>query len=247
MKKHSLLALLFTLTSSLSSLVLANDYELGIYELNRGQFKAALVQFEPLAMDGFSPAQYQLAMIYKNGQGVVRNNQKAFELLTLAAEQNDSDAQFELSLMYTAGDYVEKDLINAFNLMEKSAKKGLASAQFNLGVMYSQGQGVAKNNLQAANWYKEAANQNYALAQFNLALMYFEGKGVATSQEKSFMWNTIAAYNGYDNAAKSRDMDALKLTKAQVAAAQVKADEIYYKIIQQAEIIAQKANSKRFY
>lgn len=247
MKKHSLLVLLFTLMSSVSSLVLANDYQLGMYELNRGEFKAAMAQFEPLAADGFSPAQYQLAMMYQNGQGVVRDNKKAFDLLTLAANQNDSDAQFGLSLLYSEGKNVPKDLMKAFYLMEKSANKGLASAQFNLAVMYAQGDGVHKDNLLASRWYQKAADQNFALAQFNLALMYFEGKGVDKSQEKSFIWNTIAAYNGYEDAAKSRDMDAHKLSKAKVSSARLKADEMYRKIIEQAEINAQKANNKRFY
>jgi hypothetical protein len=247
MKKHSLLLLLVTLLLPLSSVVLANDYQLGIYELNRGKFKAAMAQFEPLAEDGFTPAQYQLAMMYKNGHGVIKNPQKAFELLSLAAEKNDSDAQFDLSLMYSEGKVVEQDLIKAFNLMAKSANKGLASAQYNLGVMYYQGQGIAKDNANAANWYQKAAKLNYALAQFNLALMYFEGEGVKKSQEKSYIWNVIAAYNGYDDAAKSRDMDAHKLTKAQVTSARAEADEIYRKIIQQAEINAKKANEKRFY
>ena len=247
MKKYSLLILLVTLMLPLSSVVLANDYELGIYELNRGKFKAAMAQFEPLANDGFTPAQYQLAMMYKNGHGVAKNTKKAFELLTLAAEQNDSDAQFDLSLMYSEGNIVDKDLIKAFQLMAKSANKGLASAQYNLGVMYYKGQGVTKDHINAAHWYQNAAKLNYALAQFNLALMYFEGEGVEKSQEKSYIWNVIAAYNGYENAAKSRDMDAYKLTKAQATAARVNADEIYRKIIQQAEINAQKANEKRFY
>lgn len=247
MKKHSLLILLVTLMLPFSSVVLANDYQLGIYELNRGQFKAAMAQFEPLAEDGFTPAQYQLAMMYKNGQGVRKNAQKAFELLTLAAKQNDSDAQFDLSLMYSEGNVVEKDLIKAFNLMTRSANKGLASAQYNLGVMYYKGQGVAKDNVKAADWYQKAAKLNYALAQFNLALMYFEGEGVEKSLDKSYIWNVIASYNGYDDATKSRDMDAHKLTKAEVTSAKEKADEIYRKIIQQAEINAKKANEKRFY
>jgi hypothetical protein len=42
-------------------------------------------------------------------------------------------------------------------------------------------------------------------------------------------------------------MDAHKLTKAEVTSAKEKADEIYRKIIQQAEINAKKASEKRFY
>jgi hypothetical protein len=171
MKKHSLLILLVTLILPFSSVVLANDYQLGIYELNRGQFKAAMAQFEPLAEDGFTPAQYQLAMMYKNGQGVRKNTQKAFELLTLAAKQNDSDAQFDLSLMYSEGNVVEKDLIKAFNLMTRSANKGLASAQYNLGVMYANGTGVSQNDIKAHVWWSMAKTNGSESAKKNFKVL----------------------------------------------------------------------------
>ena len=239
--------MLCTLVFSISTISLANDYQQGLYELNRGQFKAAINQFEPLSAEGFSPAQYQLAMMYKNGQGMPRNTKKAFELLTLAAKQNDSDAQFDLAIMYSEGDGIAKDLVQAFLLTEKSANKGLASAQFNLGVMYYHGDGVSHNKLKAARWYQKAANQNYALAQFNLALMYYDGEGLEKSVEKSYIWNTIASYNGYAAATKSRDMDAHKLSKTQIYKAHDKADELYRKIVEQTEIKARKAQKKSFY
>lgn len=245
--KLTFILVLSTFLFAISNSATANDYQLGMYELNRGQFKQAIVQFEPLVADGFSPAQYQLAMMYKNAQGVVKNEKKAFELLTLAANQNDSDAQFDLSIMYSEGKIVKKDLVQAFLLMEKSAKKGLASAEFNLAVMYYNGDGVIKDKSNASKWYKKAANQNYALAQFNLALMYFDGEGLEKSLEKSYIWNTIAAYNGYSDAMKSRDMDAHKMSKAQIIKAKETADALYQKIIEQTELKARLAKQKYSY
>jgi TPR repeat protein len=230
----------FVFICLLSSTAFANDYQLGLYELNRGQFHKALAEFKPLAAEGFSPAQYQLAMMYKNAQGVTKNEKKAFELLTLAANQNDSDAQFDLAVMYTEGNVVKKDLVKAFQLTKKSAKKGLASSQYNLGIMYFSGDGVHQDKHQAARWYKKAADQNYTLAQFNLAIMYYEGTGLEQSNEMSFIWNTIAAYNGYADAAKSRDMDAHNMSKVQVNNAREKADILYQKIIEQKELKAKK-------
>lgn len=240
-----LICAVFSIT--ISNTALANDYNLGMYELNRGQFKQAIAQFEPLAEDGFSPAQYQLAMMYKNAQGVVKNEKKAFELLTLAANQNDSDAQFDLSVMYSEGKIVKKDLAQAFLLMEKSAKKGLASAEFNLAVMYYDGNGVIKDKNTASKWYKKSANQNYALAQFNLALMYYNGEGLEKSLEKSYIWNSLAAYNGYGDAMKSRDMDIHKMSKIQLNQAKEKADLLYQKIIEQNELKAKLAKQKYSY
>jgi uncharacterized protein len=232
----------------ISSVTQADTFERGLEELNRGEFNEAHKIFSRLSDVGFAPAQYQLAMIYKNGYGRIQKNlSKTFKLLTLSAEQNFADAQFALAVMYTEGEVVPKDLNKAFTLTKKSADKKLGSAQFNLAVMYYKGQGVSQNFTQAANWYMRAAKQNNARAQFNLALLYFEGKGVDRSTENSYIWNTIAAYNNYKDAAKSRDMDAHQMSKMQVTLSHKEADRLYFSIIEQQKIHAKKRLNKYVY
>ncbi|WP_258872717.1 tetratricopeptide repeat protein [Thalassotalea euphylliae] len=228
-----------TLVLSISSLsTLGADLKSGIYELNRGQFKAAMAEFQPLLEEGYAPAQYQVAMMYKNGWGMRKNLQKSYQLLTLAADQNYPDAQFELALMYTEGEPVEKNAKKAFELTKKAADKGLASAQFNLGVMYAEGTGTYRDNTKAVREYEKAARQNYALAQFNLALMHFEGKGTERSLFQSYIWNTIASRNGYKPAESSRVLDERKLGVEQIKKGREEADSLYRNLLAQAEIRA---------
>ena len=59
--RTKILLLIITLLSSLSAFSQGNDLEKGIYDLNRGEFKAAIEQFLPLANEGYAPAQYQMA------------------------------------------------------------------------------------------------------------------------------------------------------------------------------------------
>ncbi|MFT6507274.1 MAG: TPR repeat protein [Colwellia polaris] len=241
MKKLTLLALSFALFTQ--SPAYSADLDLGIYELNRGEFKAAIAEFEPLVAEEYAPAQYQMALVYLNGYGVVKNPTKALELLHQAASQNYSEALFDLSLLYSEGEVVKKDLKTAYALMEKAANKDLPRAQFNLGVMLFNGNGVQRDYLQASRWYQKAADQNYALAQFNLALMYFEGKGVAKSTKMSYIWNIIAAKNAYRMAEKSRDMDEHKLSVDEIKESREKADTIYRKIIEQRELKLRQASN----
>ncbi len=243
MKTIQKAALIFTLAASSYTYGFDGDLELGIFQLNRGEFKAAIAEFEPLLAEQYAPAQYQMAQIYENGWGVKKDPQKAFELLTLAAAQNYPDALFSLSIIYSEGELVKKDLKTAFVLMEKAANKDLASAQFNLGVMYANGTGVSINSKKAASWYEKAARQNYALAQFNLALMYFEGKGVKKSLEMSYVWNYIAAKSGYLPAQKSRDMDEHKLSVEDIQSSREKAERLREQILEQIDLKA-KQNSK---
>lgn len=241
--------LLFTLTllSSFSVLSQGNDLEKGIYELNRGEFKAAIEQFRPLVMEGYAPAQYQMALVYQNGYSVSKDAMKALELLELSAAQNYPDAQFELALIYSDGKSVKQDLKKAFELTNKAAQKELASAQFNLAVMYANGTGVKQDDFKASRWYQRAANQNYALAQFNLALLYNEGKGVEKSTELSYVWNTLASWNGYPDAEKSRLMDERDLSVMKLEINNVKANKMYQQIKEQQEVKAKMAEKQRFY
>jgi TPR repeat protein len=238
MKKTALALFCLTILSSVSSFAFQGDLDQGIYELNRGAFKAAIKEFEPLLAQEYSPAQYQMALIYLNGFGVKKDPDKAFELLSLSASQNHPGALFSLSLMYSEGEVVEKDLKTAFALMERAAIRDLVTAQFNLGVMYFNGQGTNTDYKKAARWYTSAAKQNYALAQFNLALLYFEGLGVEKSIKMSYVWNIISASNGYGEAGKSRDMDALKLNSLEISQAREKADRLYKQFIEQEELKA---------
>ena len=232
--RTKLISLICLLLSSFP--VLSSDLELGIYQLNRGEFHAAIAQFRPLVAEGYAPAQYQMAVVYQKGYGVAKDGMKALALFALAANQNYSDAQFELALIYSEGKLVKQDLKKAYELTHKAAKKGLASAQFNLAVMLANGTGVAQDDFKASRWYQNAADQNYALAQYNLALLYSEGKGVAKSHEMSLVWNTIASWNGYPDADKSRLIDEQALSKAKIEVALEKANRIYSKILEQEKI-----------
>ena len=229
----------------------ANDLDNGIYELNRGEFNAAIEQFRPLLSEGYAPAQYQMAIMHQRGYGVPKDGMKALELFQLAAAQNYPDAQFELSLIYTEGKLVKKDLKKAFELTQKAANKDLASAQFNLAVMYANGAGVKQDDFKASRWYKVAANQNYVLAQYNLALLYSEGKGVEKSIEMSYVWNTIASWNGYPNAETSRILDERAMHKGasynKIEVSIEKATKIYQNIREQQDLKAKMDEKQSFY
>ncbi|NQY63301.1 MAG: sel1 repeat family protein [Alteromonadaceae bacterium] len=240
MKKQLISALFIIATALISGTCSADELDEAMYDLNRGKFKAAIAKLEPLVELGYSPAQYQMGLLYKNGQGKPKNTKMAFDLFTLSAKQHNPDAQFDLAVMYSEGTAVAINLKKAFSLTELAANKELASAQFNLGVMYANGKGTKQDYFKASRYYKLAANQNYALAQFNLALLYFNGQGVEKSTEMSLVWNSISAENGYGAAEKSRDMDLHKLTSTQVKSAQEKAQEISTNITERLERKAQR-------
>jgi TPR repeat protein len=249
MKNHLFPLLIFICCTALTLTFksYATDYELGLYELNRGDFTAAIKEFEPLVELGYTPAQYQMGVIYQKGYGVPKNATKAIEFFELAAKRFYADALFELSLYYTEGRFIKKDLKKAYTLMNSAAIKHLPMAQFNVAVMYEQGAGTPIDYFKAARWYKAAANQNLSLAQYNLALLYSEGLGVEKSVEMSYIWNTLSAWNGYITAEKSRAIDKRNLTPVKIEIAEKEAHRLYLQILETEKVRVEKSKETSVY
>jgi TPR repeat protein len=122
------------------------------------------------------------------------------------------------------------DYAAAMRLLRPLADQGSAGAQYDLGVMYANGQGVPQNYTQAVMWYRKAADGGDAGAQNDLGVMYANGYGVPQNYAQALMWFNLAASPASDDATrneavKTRDLVAAKMTPAQIAEAQRIASE----------------------
>ena len=61
------------------------------------------------AESGMAPAQHGLGFMYKEGECVAQNSNKAAEWFRKSAEQGMAGSQTTLAMMYEQGDGVEKD------------------------------------------------------------------------------------------------------------------------------------------
>jgi hypothetical protein len=84
---------------------------------------------------------------------------------------------------------------------------------------------VAKDCAEAARWFRKAADQGLAGGQYNLGVIYEHGRGVPQDRVQAHMWFNLAAAQGENNAAESRDRMAQRMTPAQIAEAQKLARE----------------------
>jgi TPR repeat protein len=134
------------------------DYQKGMTAAQSGDYATALREWTPLAKQGNASAQFNLGLIYRNGQGVSQDYKTALEWYRLAAEQGFADAQNNLGLMYDNGTGVPQNNKTAVKWYRLAAKQGSASAQYNLGVMYGKGTGVILDNVYAHMWGTIAAS-----------------------------------------------------------------------------------------
>lgn len=124
---------------------------------------AAENPYDPLmvkAKAGDAGAQYVLATMYFNGQGVEKNAVEAFQWLKRAAEQNHTKAQFQLASLYQQGVGTPKDLKLAAQWYEKAALSGMTKAQFQIGILYGRGEGVERNYAESWFWLSVVYSKN---------------------------------------------------------------------------------------
>ena len=105
-------------------------YVEGARAADSGDSATALRILIPLAEQGYTRAQYNLGVMYQNGQGGPQDGKTAVKWYTLAAEQGDADAQSNLGVMYGTGKGVIQDYVSAhmwLNIAASSGEGGNAS------------------------------------------------------------------------------------------------------------------------
>ncbi|MFO9331967.1 tetratricopeptide repeat protein [Legionella pneumophila serogroup 1] len=140
---------------------------------------------------------------YYIGMEKPKDYQKAFKLLSKAAEHDAPEAQYLLGTMYYLGNGVKQDFQQAFNLYFKAAEQGVAEAQYCVGDMYREGEGVTQDYKLAFNWLSRAAEQGHPSAQNNLGSLYLNGNGVDQDSKLAVKWFFKAAEQGKSEAQHS--------------------------------------------
>ncbi len=130
----------------------AGAFEDGLSAANRQDYATALRIWRPLADQGDASAQYNLGVMYANGQGVPKDDVQAVKWFRLAADQGQATAQYNLGFMYDNGRGVPKDYVQAVKWYRLAADQGDAMAQTNLGSMYTKGRGVPRDYVLAYMW-----------------------------------------------------------------------------------------------
>ena len=145
---------------------------------------------------GKAEDQLELARLYHEGIGTVKDPFEAAVWCRKAAEQGNIDAMRTLAMCFEDGDGVTEDLNEMAKWYRKAAEKDDPESQFKLGVCYREGTGVVKDNRQAVNWTKKAADKGHPIAQANL------GSFIASEADQSrypevIKWFKLSAKQGH--------------------------------------------------
>ncbi len=104
------------------------DFQTGVDAYVREDYDTALKEFRPLAEQGNAKAQYNLGLMYFNGQGVAQDDHEAMKWFRLAAMQGNAKAQFTLGNMYYKGKGLPQDYVLDHLWLTRAAEQGFPKA-----------------------------------------------------------------------------------------------------------------------
>jgi uncharacterized protein len=188
----------------------------GLEGFRSGNAASAIEALKYAAAGGELLAQWKLAKIYANGDGVPRDDIKAYEYFSQIVANYDEDDpnRRDLAIVSSAivaiGIYdlngianskVRPDPKRALQMFQFAATTfGDANAQYNLVRMHLDGAGVYKNGQEAIRWLFLAADKGHLQAEALLGQTLFTGReGVRPQRALGLMWLTLAREAAIDS------------------------------------------------
>jgi TPR repeat protein len=107
------LNLMLVLLLSCTALLANEDLEKGIKAFDADDFVTARNYWQPLALNDHAEAQLFMAVLYRYGLGVERDQARAAYWYEQAASNGDVDAQSEIGFFYETGLGVKQDVWEA--------------------------------------------------------------------------------------------------------------------------------------
>ena len=116
-----------------------------------GDYVRAAQLYQVAAAQGDVLAQFNLGLMYDQGEGVIQNHAEAVRWYRKAAEQGDAQAHYNLGAIYAKGEGVQQDLVVAhmrFNLAwslgsERARTASASVARFMTPLQIAQAQQMA--------------------------------------------------------------------------------------------------------
>ncbi|WP_066778134.1 SPOR domain-containing protein [Sphingomonas sp. CCH5-D11] len=143
------------------------DVKQGVDAWSRGDYKAAVEIWRPLAASGDADAQFNLGQAYKLGRGIPANLPNAIEWFRKAAAQGHSQAIDNYGLAL----FQEGKKAEALPWLEKSVARGERRTQLVLGTMLFNADAVPRDWVRAYALVTRSSQQGLPQASQTLAQM----------------------------------------------------------------------------
>ena len=137
--------------------------------INLGGTQVTLEEMSSRAETADPEVQFNLGMLYFDGQEIALDYRQATRWFRRAAERGHAAAQVFLSGMYMLGQGLPQDHEKAILWLRRAADQGYAYGQCGLAIMYENGECMPQDYIEAYKWFSLAARQGNEKAIESLA------------------------------------------------------------------------------
>lgn len=141
---------------------------------------------------GFTMAAHYLGRAWRDGLGVLPDDEEAEFWFRQASEAGVVRSQYALGTLLQEQGRVEEAMI----WYTQAADAGNRIAQYHLGKLYLQGEVIPKDTTKAMEYLTAAAEQGHQYAQYALGKLYLAGDEMIQSKEQAAYWLTQSAAQG---------------------------------------------------
>jgi uncharacterized protein len=125
-------------------------------------------------------AKFQMARSLLRGEGIPKDENKAYALMNEAAAEGHADAMSGVGYFHANGLVVPKDAKKAMEWFRKGAEKGSAKAQLNLGEVLLAGKDIDADTQdpeinEGLKWIKQAADRGLPEACYKYGSTLYQG------------------------------------------------------------------------
>jgi TPR repeat protein len=191
MRRLLLFCSIFSLyaTAGIASELADIHYESAIRLERSADLHEVFEQYARAAELGHPIAQYNLAMMYSNGESVNVDYQQSVYWFNKSADQGFPPAQHRLGEMYYFGrGGVSRDISRAVSLFLLAAKQNDPDAQMNLAMLYGTGEGVPADTYEAFRWLEKANALGDESATAYQRMLSASDNGKFTVEQHNTFW-----------------------------------------------------------
>jgi len=152
----------------------------------------AIQTLEALWDNGLTVAAHQLGKCWRDGLGVIPDDEKAEAWFRKSAEAGNDFSQYALGKLLQQ----EKGIPEAVAWYEKASAQRNQYADYRLGKLYLQGGDVPKDVPKAIGYLTASAESGNQYAQYTLGKLYLMGQEVSQDREIAWYWFTQSAGQG---------------------------------------------------
>jgi exopolysaccharide production negative regulator len=176
--------------------------------LKTGEKSRAVISLQYAADHGHGFALWQLGRMYADGDGVKRDDLRAFEYFQKFADTHADDnpavprARFVANAFVALGQYYLEGIPNTAVVQSPELARrmfahaasyfGDPEAQFQLASLYVDGNGVSRDPKRAVPWLVLGANKGHYKSQALLGRILFNGEHGTRQRASGLMWLTVA-------------------------------------------------------